>query len=482
MNFFDNYDISRSSTPPTAAERQPTLNEEVTEVMGQLGRFWGGFRKQSQTYLETARKDLGSVVVQAQKELSKLAVVEPAQSQNTNPEATPDGEPSSSDITEQVASTSTQSEEAVPTSPTQTFFSRLQSSIPPNLVATVQNHLPEPLKNAQTNVDFAQFRASLSSEFQRVQGLTLVQAEEYVHKSEELFKEAVKEASVFLKDAVKVVPPEEAEEGSGYSGLVWDGSDVWMLPSTSATPTGKGKGKERAVGGRISEEQRAVATRAQAMLRSLRHDPEVIRIDPEGDERVKELFVTWNQAEIAEKEGGIGHPDWKAKVSEALQGQDGDAIKATLDAVVPADMTEDVFWTRYFFRVYQIEHEEEKRKAVLQGSIEHDEEFSWEDDDDEPGSPTPANASRSTLLQPPLDDIKPPVASELLLPPTGIITPGQSSPRVSSEDSFDVVSSNVSASGDGKPVVKKEEEEEEDDEEEEEEEDEEEDEEDSDWE
>jgi hypothetical protein len=31
-------------------------------------------------------------------------------------------------------------------------------------------------------------------------------------------------------------------------------------------------------------------------------------------------------------------------------------------------MTQEVFWTRYFFRVYQIEQEEDRRKALLAGT------------------------------------------------------------------------------------------------------------------
>lgn len=53
MNFFD-YELSRSAanaTPPQTASGsnaapEPTLNEEVSQVVGQLGRLWGGFRKQ----------------------------------------------------------------------------------------------------------------------------------------------------------------------------------------------------------------------------------------------------------------------------------------------------------------------------------------------------------------------------------------------------------------------------------------------------
>ena len=35
--------------------------------------------------------------------------------------------------------------------------------------------------------------------------------------------------------------------------------------------------------------------------------------------------------------------------------------------LVPEELTEDEFWTRYFFRVHQIDQEEERRKVVLAG-------------------------------------------------------------------------------------------------------------------
>ena len=51
MNFWDAplaaTNPGTSTPPPQMAEQaSPSLNEEVTEVIGQLGRFWGGFRKQ----------------------------------------------------------------------------------------------------------------------------------------------------------------------------------------------------------------------------------------------------------------------------------------------------------------------------------------------------------------------------------------------------------------------------------------------------
>ena len=46
MNFFDAYDISGTATAPANTQPTQRLNEEVSEVVGQLSRFWGGFRKQ----------------------------------------------------------------------------------------------------------------------------------------------------------------------------------------------------------------------------------------------------------------------------------------------------------------------------------------------------------------------------------------------------------------------------------------------------
>lgn len=210
----------------------------------------------------------------------------------------------------------------------QNLFSRLQSALPSDLAATVQAKLPESIKQGAGAVDFAQLRTTLAGEFQRVQGITRAQAEEYVHKSEELLRDA----GEFLKEAVKVVPPEEGAQA--MQGVMWDGSDIWMLPEfnvpSNVETSAKGKGKERDG----AEGLRAVATRAEALLKQLKHDPEVIRVDPEADDRAKQMWDEWHKTEVESKEDGVDGKEFlDARNTALIDPVDGEALKQTMDAL-----------------------------------------------------------------------------------------------------------------------------------------------------
>ncbi|KAF5354936.1 hypothetical protein D9756_005404 [Leucocoprinus leucothites] len=480
MNFLDTYDITTSSggssTPPPDQPQQ-SLNEELARST---------IIEQSQSVFETARKDFGDVVTQAQKELGKLtSTAEGSSVEGTTSTSTEDADevtPTASSTAtlneaelNAPASTSTESTSS-PSSPsgwnTQALFSRLQSALPPNVVSTVQSHIPESIRHASENIDLAQIRTNLLSEVQRIQGVTRAQAEEYVHKSEALLREAVKEAQEVLKDAVKVIPPDEAHSASNSSpsSLIWDGSDMWMLPGDAETTgnaaadatadSGKGKGKS------VDAGVAAVATRAEALLRRLRHDPVIVRMDPESDGATQELYAAWVQKEVASKEGGLEGEAWQTTITKALDDTgDGEALASMKDTLVPSEMTEAEFWQRFFFRTHQIKEEEEKRKALLQVNTESEDDFDWddEDSDEEDGEEEEkVVAKEATPTRPPATTTK-----EV----SGPAPPSSAtSTRESSLDSFDVVSSaNVSSTGEAAKqqgnAVKKDEEEEEDDEE-----------------
>ncbi|KAF8532546.1 hypothetical protein JB92DRAFT_3138317 [Gautieria morchelliformis] len=480
-----NVDASSSSSLSTATEEtsQPSLNEEVTQVIGQLGRFWGGVRKQSQTAFELARKDIGQVVSQAQKELERMG--------GQNPEVR-EGEhdPFSTEISDEkpsdhnnvvleetsinsIAGPSTESP-PINASASSSFLSRLQGSLPPNftpsaLSSTLQRHLPENLQHGlnleNATADFTQLRTALAENIQRVQGTTVQQAEklaeQYMHKGEALFKDA----GEFLKDAVKVVPP---EGGSGVAGVVWDGTDLWTMPSPIQTNVGratskKGKNKESDV---IFSVPRAAAKRADILLKSLRSDPEALLKDPgkDDDAAVKQLWSSFVTDEVDGK-GGIAGETWTARVSVALEGhdenEDAKSLAVLRDQLVPAEMSNDVFWTRYFFRVHQIEQEKERRKALLERANQDDDDFTWEDDDEVQGgdeqlsssqaeNDTPVNTSSGTANNqvPATSDTPKPLSMPPSNPSSSTSqTPVCISPR-ESEDSYDVVSSeNVSSTG-----------------------------------
>jgi hypothetical protein len=342
----------------------------------------------SQAVLEHAKKDLGSVVTQAQREFGKFTQPSETSAESETSPATGSAAPetqvqdipshdeegslSSSVVTERGEPSSP----SMSTSPSQSIFARLQSALPPNIVSTVQNNIPESLKHASERIDLAHLR----SEFQRVQGVTRAQAEEYVHKSEALLREAMKEAGEVLKDVVKVVPPEEAE---APAGVVWDGTDMWMLPTAGLESSDRAswsseKGKESG----SASARRAVATRAEALLKKLKHDPEIIGHEMENDD----VFEQWVKVNVDSNEAGIKSSEWTERAEQALaETVDGTALRTTHDHLgksqphkaticastntvsVPGRLSEETFWKRYFFRVNQIEREEERRKSLLKG-------------------------------------------------------------------------------------------------------------------
>ncbi|KAI6110587.1 hypothetical protein EDD16DRAFT_1610647 [Pisolithus croceorrhizus] len=465
MNFLDAYGIAGTgtSTPPADDRPEQSLNEEVSQAIGTLGRFWGGFKKQGGAAFANARRDFTQVVTQAQRELEKFTTAAPAEplaedestsrdehevkaeehqeGNNTGPST-----PTAEEAGHRHDPTATSSTSSASTS--QSIFARIRSSLPPNVVSTVQAHLPESLKNPES-LDLSQLRDALSTEFQRVQGVTRAQAEEYVHKSEVILREAMREAGEVLRDAVKVIPPEEAGAEPG-AGVVWDGADVWMLPGLTVGAEGskgnyKGKAKESDSSGRQSEDaRRAVATRAESMLKQLRSNPEIIKVDPAVDSS-KKSYLAWVD-ELEASNTGFGTEEWSRRIAEALSDpHDGPSLQDTLDSLVPSYMPEEVFWVRYFFRVYQIEQEENRRKALFQATSEKDEDFSWEDEEEELESARPSHASvRSLESQRTLVPRRMAATSDEL---STSLSPALS-PRLSSEDSYDLVSATVSNAGD----------------------------------
>ncbi|KAF9512170.1 hypothetical protein BS47DRAFT_1330494 [Hydnum rufescens UP504] len=472
---------SRPISPPAA---EPTLNEEVSQALGQLGRFWGGFRKQSQSAFALARKDLGNVVEQARSEFGKIATevsgaigAPPTPHSGESFPETPTIDvkgkgkevPVEGDITDVAAAPS-----SPPASPTDgnmstSIFARLQAQLPPNLQPAA---LSSALSSARAtsasslstvNSDLAYLRSALTSNIQRAQtNLNVAQAEKlaegYLAKSAELFNQA----GEFLKDAVKVVPP--SPEDATLIPVV-SGSDLWLFPSPIGT-TGWGgtqtdDDKNVAPPSRLPRDRDASlptrlghGTRSEGLLHRLKYDPDMLRLDPSQDPVVGADFAEFVRE--VEESGGASGEAFVSKIGQevgsTLNGKptaDAIALIDTRDALVPTELSNETFWIRYFFRVHQIIQEEEKRKALLADAIQRDDEFSWEEDDEDEANPTapPASVSTTTLTPTPVTDADSTQLSNRSKPSPALnslshVPLAPTSPRLS-EDSYDLVESKV---------------------------------------
>ena len=77
-----------------------------------------------------------------------------------------------------------------------------------------------------------------------------------------------------------------------------------------------------------------MATRAEALLKQLRHDPEVIKADPMADEKAAQLWKEWYDKEVGPKDGGIANSEWEDAIKKALADPaDGAALQKTADTL-----------------------------------------------------------------------------------------------------------------------------------------------------
>jgi hypothetical protein len=153
---------------------------------------------------------------------------------------------------------------------------------------------------------------------------------------------------------------------------------------------------------------------------------------------------------------GVRARSWVSDISKSPVVLLDDALLTLVGVhLVPGELTEDEFWTRYFFRVHQIDQEEERRKVVLAGEYsldllssgpltyddlagptDQDDDFSWEDDDEDAA---PKAEASPIPTGPVLNRDKLPGVTDA----SGTMSPQRS------DDSFDIVSSGrTSTTGD----------------------------------
>ncbi|KAG0212097.1 BSD domain-containing protein 1 [Mortierella sp. GBA30] len=121
--------------------------------------------------------------------------------------------------------------------------------------------------------------------------------------------------------------------------------------------------------------------RKAAMLEKLRMDPATYTVDPMttiadndvvGLERYKYFLQTFNMAE------------YQQRISRLFN--EYPEVKALMNKLVPVDVAdEELFWLRYYFRLFEIEEEEKRRQKLVQeaGADLAEEDFTWDDNDDD---------------------------------------------------------------------------------------------------
>ena len=177
----------------------------------------------------------------------------------------------------------------------QTLFTRLQSSLPPDLLTGLRDTIPDSVRDAQARRELAQVAQA------RVQGAAA--------RGEELLRGA----SVFLRDAVRVVPPEEADSSPSAP----------TTPSAHERTTSRGKAAVPTTPNVVSS---TPVTRWGALLHALRENPAILRVDPAGEERSAALFASW-----VERVGAEASRDESRRESEL--GADDGALRSTHSAL-----------------------------------------------------------------------------------------------------------------------------------------------------
>ncbi|KAF9434001.1 hypothetical protein BGZ76_008717 [Entomortierella beljakovae] len=121
--------------------------------------------------------------------------------------------------------------------------------------------------------------------------------------------------------------------------------------------------------------------RKAAMLEKLRMDSETYTIDPMttiadddviGLQRYKYFLQNFNMGEYQQRNTKMltEYPEMKALMAK----------------LIPLEVDdEEMFWQRYYFRLFEIEEEEKRRKKLVQeaGADLSEEDFTWDDNDDD---------------------------------------------------------------------------------------------------
>ncbi|KAG2189398.1 hypothetical protein INT44_004540 [Umbelopsis vinacea] len=140
--------------------------------------------------------------------------------------------------------------------------------------------------------------------------------------------------------------------------------------------------------------KRIFASRKETILAELRTDHSVYLEPPvketEEDDEESKIYHTF----VA----GFNVEEYTDEIAKLLE--EYPELRQVMDELVPVQVSYNDFWQRYFYRVWKIDQEDEKRRQIVQGADAHEEDdadFKWDSEDEEGEG---ASNEKSNTLQP----------------------------------------------------------------------------------
>ncbi|CAO3666650.1 unnamed protein product [Umbelopsis vinacea] len=150
-----------------------------------------------------------------------------------------------------------------------------------------------------------------------------------------------------------------------------------------------------------SKSKRIFASRREAMLAELRADHSIYLEAP-----IKDIDEDDEESKICHTfVAGFSVEEYTDEIAKLLE--EYPELRQTMDELVPIQVSYHDFWLRYFYRVWKIDQEDEKRRQIVQGADAHDEEdadFKWDSEDEDAhgaDNRTPQADSTTTLAAQP---------------------------------------------------------------------------------
>ncbi|KAI8141871.1 hypothetical protein BJV82DRAFT_617842 [Fennellomyces sp. T-0311] len=326
-----------SNQPNNTANEQAEENDIVLKAFNSFG--WG---QRFSSLLDTVKKQSEAIVDVTRRDLEDFAHV--LREDNATP---------TRDMNSSEASSSTVTAEKEPADETNnnsTGFAALRESL--NKISTIDlNSLREGLGNTLNqslptqltsvrlpeNIDISQLRTEMA------QGTRF--AEQYLQK----FGTEVVDV---LSKTITVLEPDSGDERSRESG---------------------------------ESTRHVYATRKESLLAKMRADPDTYLQDPAktvaGDTSKLKVLETFN--------AGFSIDAYTEEIARLLD--EFPQVREMMNDLVPVQVNYTAFWQRYFYHVWVIEQDEQKRQMIVKGVDDDDDDadFKWDSDDEDVVQKTP---------------------------------------------------------------------------------------------